>query len=222
MANFVWPPIEVSATFSGSGLATEAKQDTGNTSLSSIDSKLTDNATATKQDTGNTSLSSIDGKLTDVATATKQDTGNSSLATIAGDTTSLDAKVPSQGAAATAASIPVNIASDQTVPVSASSLPLPSGAATEAKQDTGNTSLSNIDTSLNNIEADMALLEDRLAGSLVPEEFDYQALTYVAAGNGAGEVETITYKTGGAGGSTVATITLTYDASDRVSTVTRT
>lgn len=34
------------------------------------------------------------------------------------------------------------------VPVSASSLPLPTGAATEAKQDAGNTSLDNIDTAL--------------------------------------------------------------------------
>lgn len=42
---------------------------------------------------------------------------------------------------------PVVIASDQSVvPVSASSLPLPSGASTSAKQDTGNTSVASIDT----------------------------------------------------------------------------
>jgi hypothetical protein len=46
------------------GAATEAKQDTGNTSLSSIDGKFTtlnakDFATSAKQDTGNTSLSGI-------------------------------------------------------------------------------------------------------------------------------------------------------------------
>jgi hypothetical protein len=103
----------------------------------------------------------------------------------------------------------------ETQPVSAASLPLPTGAATEAKQDTGNTSLSNI-------EADIDALNARLAGNLVPETFDYIALTYVAAGNGAGEIETVTYKTGGAAGSTVATLTLAYDASDRISTVTRT
>ena len=40
--------------------------------------------------------------------------------------------------------------------------------------------------------------------------FDYVALTYVAAGNGAGEVETAIYKTGGSGGTTVATLTLAY------------
>lgn len=39
--------------------ATTAKQDTGNTSLSSIDTKLTSQATGAKQDTGNTSLGTI-------------------------------------------------------------------------------------------------------------------------------------------------------------------
>lgn len=76
------------------GAATEAKQDTGNTSLSSIDGKFTtlnakDFATSAKQDTGNSSLSSIDGKFTtlnakDFATSAKQDTGNSSLSSIDG------------------------------------------------------------------------------------------------------------------------------------------
>lgn len=62
--------------------ATEAKQDTGNSSLSSIDTKLSSQATATKQDTGNTSLSSIDTKLSSQATAANQTTGNASLANI--------------------------------------------------------------------------------------------------------------------------------------------
>jgi hypothetical protein len=46
-----------------STLATNALQTTGNSSLSSIDTKLSSQATATNQTTGNTSLSSIDGKL---------------------------------------------------------------------------------------------------------------------------------------------------------------
>jgi len=46
------------------GIATEAKQDVGNASLASIDSKTPAlPATAGKQDTGNTSLASIDGKI---------------------------------------------------------------------------------------------------------------------------------------------------------------
>lgn len=61
------------------------------------------------------------------ATASNQTTGNTSLG-------SIDSKIPAKGAATTANSTPVNIASDQTVPVSAASLPLPTGAATAAKQ----------------------------------------------------------------------------------------
>lgn len=59
------------------------------------------------------------------------------------------------------------------------------------------------------------------ANALVPDEYDHIALTYVAAGNGAGEIETATFKTGGAGGTTVATLTLAYDGSDRLSSVTK-
>ena len=52
--------------------------------------------------------------------------------------------------------------------------------------------------------------------------YDYLAMTFVAAGNGAGEIETVVYKTGGSGGTTVATLTLAYDASDNLLTVTKT
>ena len=62
---------------------------------------------------------------------------------------------------------------------------------------------------------------NKLIGFQIPE-YDYLALTYVAAGNGAGEVETVIYKTGGVGGSTVATLTLAYNASNEVSSVTKT
>ena len=58
--------------------------------------------------------------------------------------------------------------------------------------------------------------------SLVPEMFDYVAMTYVAAGNGAGEIETATYKTGGAAGATVAVLTMTYNASNQITSVTKT
>lgn len=55
--------------------------------------------------------------------------------------------IPPVGQDDMAGSLPVVIASDQSaVPVSAASLPLPSGAATSAKQDTGNTSVGSIDT----------------------------------------------------------------------------
>jgi len=53
-------------------------------------------------------------------------------------------------------------------------------------------------------------------------DYNYIALTYVAAGNGAGEIETVTYKEGGAGGTTKAILTLAYDASNNLISVTRT
>jgi len=53
-------------------------------------------------------------------------------------------------------------------------------------------------------------------------EYDYIALTYVAAGDGAGEIETVTYKTGGAGGTSVATLTLAYNASNVITSITKT
>lgn len=56
----------------GTGDASAANQVTGNNSLASIDTKLTNNATTTLQTTGNNSLSSIDGKIT--STNTKLDT----------------------------------------------------------------------------------------------------------------------------------------------------
>lgn len=77
---------------------------------------------------------------TGAATAANQTTEIAKL-------TSIDGKLPAAlGQLAMAASLSIAIASDQSaIPVSAASLPLPSGAATSAKQDTGNTSLSSID-----------------------------------------------------------------------------
>lgn len=69
------------------------------------------------------------------------------------------------GQATSANSAPVVIASDQTaVPVSASSLPLPSGAASSALQTSGNASLSAIETSTANIPP----LGQALAAASVP------------------------------------------------------
>lgn len=96
-----------------------------------------------------------------------------------------------------------NKAGDQPVPVTVPSLPLPSGAATSVNQTTQTTLLQGI------------------AGFIITG-YDYIALTYVAVGNGAGEIETAIFKTGGSGGTTIATLTLTYNASNEVATVTKT
>lgn len=75
--------------------------------------------------------------------------------------------------------------------------------ATEDKQDTTNTALS------------------KLVGFEIPAH-DYISLSYVASGDGVGEIETVTYKTGGAGGTTVATLTLTYNTANEIATITKT
>jgi hypothetical protein len=64
------------------------------------------------------------------------------------------------------------------------------------------------------------MLVQDIAGLYIPQH-DYVSLTYVAAGNGVGEIETITYKQGGASGNTVAVMTLAYDANNKLSTVTK-
>jgi len=58
----------------------------------------------------------------------------------------------------------------------------------------------------------------QVAGILVPENYDSIELSYITSGNGTGEIGTVVYKLDG---TTVATLSLTYDASDRLSTVTK-
>lgn len=109
-------------------------------------------ATSANQSTANASLSSIDGKITAV------DTGAvvvSSSALPSGAATA--AKQPALGTAGTPSAdvisiqgtgsgVPVRIdGSGTTQPVSAVSLPLPTGASTSAAQTTGNASLASID-----------------------------------------------------------------------------
>lgn len=115
------------------------------------------------------------------------------------DLDAINTKTPALGQAVMASSSPVVIASNQTaVPVSAASLPLPSGAATEATQ---------------------SAFSAKSASSDVHEAYDYRAFTYVAATQ---KIDTITYKSGGSGGTTVALQTFAYDGSDRLTSITKT
>jgi hypothetical protein len=80
---------------------------------------------------------------TGASTAALQTTGNSTLTAISG-------QIPSTlGAKTTAASLAVNIASDQTVPVSVATFPLPTGAATSANQTGGGQKTQIVDASGN-------------------------------------------------------------------------
>lgn len=84
------------------------------------------------------------------------------------------------------------------------------GDASAANQSTQISEAQDTNTKLDTIESSVNdLLE-------IPVHTHFR-LTYVAAGNGAGEVETIRYYTGGTGAEVlVETRTFTYDASDRV------
>jgi hypothetical protein len=66
--------------------------------------------------------------------------------------------------------------------------------------------------------ADVEAILSALAG-LVTEPYDYKAFSYVASGNGEGQVETIVYKLGGSGGTTVATVTFDYDRENLISSI---
>lgn len=56
----------------------------------------------------------------------------------------------------------------------------------------------------------------RLSGSLVPAAYDEVDLTYITVGPGTGQIGTAVYKLATV---TIKTLTLTYDGSDRLSTV---
>lgn len=159
----------------------EGKQDTGNTSLGSIDTKLSNQATAANQATEIATLVSIDTKTPTLvggrqpvdgsgvtqpisAATLPLPTGAATETTLAGIKTGTD-KIPTSpsqehiaansphaarltdGTAFYKATTPTD-----TQPVSAASLPLPTGASTAAKQDVGNTSLDSIDNKSTNFK----------------------------------------------------------------------
>jgi hypothetical protein len=149
------------------------------------------------------------------STSANQATGNASLATIAGDTTSLDAKLPSQGQALMAASVPVAIASNQstlavdgsgvTQPISAASLPLAAGASTAANQATGNASLATIAGDTTSLDAKIT------SGSDATLSNAQQVLTY---GNNSGTLRPLKV---GANGELTTEIDHTWTTSTLIS-----
>lgn len=214
MATFLFPAQSVSI----SGGATEAKQDTMITELQGVNTELDSQTTLLTSLDGKdfateTTLAALNAKITAVdttgkATEAKQDDIITLLTSLDGKDYATQTTLAALAGTDFATETTLSALNAKVTAVDTT------GKATEAKQDT-------MITSLSNLETDLGLLEDRLAGNLVPEAFDYIELTYVAAGNGAGEIETVVYKTGGSGGSTVATLTLAYDANDNISSVTR-
>lgn len=92
--------------------------------------------------------------------------------------------------------------------ITSSAAPAP-GSATSANQVLEIAQLTNIDTAT-------TALNVRSPGALVPVAYNEIDLTYITSGNGTGSIGTAVYKLAG---STVKTLTLTYDASNRLSTV---
>lgn len=109
-------------------------------------------------------------------------------------------------------------------------LPLPPGAATAARQDTGNTSLASVAAALAGTLAVGAASLPLPAGAateatlakvpgLAIPIYDYVGVAYPD-----GDTETYTFKTGGSAGTTVATVTVDYVDSTKaqLSAVTKT
>lgn len=203
MATFIYPQIQ--ATLSGgateaTALLELAELEAINTNTSDAATESTLSALETKVPSG---LQVISNRLAVDGSGVTQPISASSLPLPTGAAS----EATLSNADSTLTSLNSKVTTVDTDDVTISSSALPTGAATEA-------TLSNAETALSNLDA-------RVAGSLVPETHDYLALTYVASGNGVGEIETVTYKTGGSGGTTVATLTLAYDGSNRLTSVTR-
>lgn len=154
--------------------------------------------------------------LTPVTVATGDLATEATLQAVQADTDAIETAVESidsKTPALASGRVPVD-GSGVTQPISAAALPLPTGAATEA-------SLAALAAEDFATQTTLAALSAKSASSAVTVAYDYQSFTYVAAGNGVGEIETVVYKSGGAGGSTVATLTMAYDGSNRLSSVTK-
>lgn len=123
-----------------SGAATEAKQDAGNASLTSLDSKLPAQVSGRVPVDGSGVTQPVSAASlplpSGASTEAKQDVGNTSLS-------SIDGKLPAQ----ISGRVPVD-GSGVTQPVSLASIPLASDAATSTNQVTANASLSSIDSKL--------------------------------------------------------------------------
>jgi hypothetical protein len=214
----------------GTDFATSAKQDlqtaelqtlntvdfATETTLQSVDAELVtlnavDFATETTLAAADTKLGTI--AAVDFATSAKQDLQTTELVALntvdfATETTLASVLADTSAIAATDFATETTLQSVDAELVTLNAVDF----ATEA-------TLADVETAVASADASLTDLNARLAGSLVPEEHDYIALTYVGATT---DIDTVTYKTGGAAGSTVATLTLGYDGSLRLTSVTRT
>jgi hypothetical protein len=151
--------VDVTSSALPTGAATSAKQDTGNTSLGNLDTKVGE---VQASPTANTVL----GRLKDLLTGIVLAAGANIIGKVG-----IDQTTPGTTNKVSLGSDTVKTdGSAVTQPVSAASLPLPTGAATSAKQDTGNTSVASVDTKLGEVQASptantvLGRLKDLLTG----------------------------------------------------------
>jgi hypothetical protein len=170
------------------GSEVEVKNDSGNPipvsdnggSLT-IDSTAlgTANVASATSDTGTFPILALFKRLLEKITVVSGnvDGVGGTLTTIDADTGSIDGKLPSL----VSNRVPVD-GSGVTQPVSAASLPLPSGAATEAKQDTLNGYVDGIEGLLTTIDTDTGNIDGKLP-SLSDNKFPVQLPYLVSANN---------------------------------------
>lgn len=218
-----WNINNVSGTVSlPTGASTLAAQTTGNASLSSINANQTNgtqtsivtqstagnlNATVVGTVTANagtnlnTSALSLSANQTNKTQYTRITDGSNDASITVGNALKVDASATTQPISGT---VTANSGTGNFTVVQATgtnlhtvidSSALPTGAATSANQVTELT---------------------RLSGSLVPTAYDEINLTYIPSGNGTGQIATAVYKLVTV---TQKTLTLTYDASNRLTSV---
>jgi hypothetical protein len=157
-------PISAASLPLPTGAATSANQATEITSLSTIATNttnlvMTETAPGTAAPFALTVQGNAAGIPVPVSLAASTGTSNVNISQYGGTTTTLGIK-------ASAASIPVVIASDQVVPISATALPLPTGASTSANQVTAQTSLSTMITNQGTIITDLGtIITNQTSGS---------------------------------------------------------
>ena len=181
-----------------------------------------------------TEISNLSSIVTNTANiSNSSSSGNISLSTIASNTSN----IPSKGSAISSNSMPVTIASDQTVPISVITLPLPTGAASSSNQLTEISTLTNIEINTANISNSSSSGNISLS-NIVTNTTVTRGLGLADAGTvrvatsnnlpfGAdyliqsnpdvnGNYQTIQYKQGGSSGTVMRTITLVFDAKNNV------
>ncbi len=184
MQDIKWPAISVTA--SNPSIATNGQSPSATSSTLVAGQNPSGDQQPLQTDVGGALLVSIDPSATPF---------DVNLIQVAGSAITLGQKTM-------ASSLPVVLASDEVVPISAAALPLPAGAATEAKQDDQIVQETAIAASAASIDTKQSTMLTRLSGSLVPTAYDEIQLGYTGA-----NLTSAIYKLAG---STVKTLTLSY------------